>query len=424
LDDDDTVRVRPPRRRRRWPWAVAAAAAAVLLAGIPAAVVLWPGAPPAPPATVAALPPPAAPVPAPIAPVPPPVVATPAPAPEPPSPPPVPVPVVVVPPPAPAPEPPPNAPPAPAFALGFADEAAILADPAEHLTLFRFAADPRIVVLDFPALAPQGRMFNRVAALTEKAGLPRDRVLNDDELDAAIRASGDTPATFYYGHDYPAAALVRFFALADSEHVALDADEERLRALLRQLGWFDPAAQGALISLSREGADPGVTPSARAAILHHELSHGAFFVDPAYADYVQKFWRTALTPAERETVTRFLASEDYDPADEVLMINEMQAYTMFTDDPHFFLPANFGMSAARRAALRAAFRRDLPVGWLREALRETTVPTAPVVLPALVPATKVAEPKGAEPKQERRSLAPTSSAPTSSVPSPPAAAPR
>ena len=295
--------------------------------------------------------------------------------------------MVVVPPP---PEPPPKA---PAFALGFADEAAILADPAEHLSLFRFAADPRIVVLDFPALTPQGRMFNRVAALTEKAGLPRDRVLSDDELDAAIRASGDTVATFYYGHDYPAAALVRFFALADRDHVTLDAEEERLRGLVRQLGWFDQNAGGALISLSREGADPDITASARAAILHHELSHGAFFVDPAYADYTRKFWHTALTATEREAVTRFLAGEDYDSADDTLMVNEMQAYVMFTDDPHFFLPSNFGMSAARRAALRATFRRDLPVDWLRVAMQE---PSA-VSLPAL---------------------------PTSSRPSRPAAAPR
>jgi hypothetical protein len=293
--------------------------------------------------------------------------------------------VVVLPPPV-APAPAPTPAPAPAFALGFADEAAILADPAEHLSLFRFAADPRIVVLDFPALAPQGRMFNRVAALTEKAGLPRDRVLSDDELATAIRASGDTPATFYYGHDYPAAALVRFFALADRDRVALDADEERLRALVRQLGWFDAnspntEAGGALISLSREGADPDITASARAAILHHELSHGAFFVDPAYAEYTRNFWRTALTQAEREAVTRFLATEDYDSADDTLMVNEMQAYVMFTDDPHFFLPSNFGMSAARRAALRTAFRRDLPVDWLREAMREA--PAAPVALPAL-----------------------------------------
>ena len=95
--------------------------------------------------------------------------------------------------------------------------------------MFRFAADPRIVVLDFPTLRQQGAMLNRVASLIEKAGLPRDRVLNDAELDAAIRAGGDTLETYYYGHDYPAAALVRFFALADAAHVALDPEEQRLR---------------------------------------------------------------------------------------------------------------------------------------------------------------------------------------------------
>ena len=50
------------------------------------------------------------------------------------------------------------------------------------------------------------------------------------------------------------------------------------------------------------------------------------------------------------------------------MLNEMQAYLMFTDDPHFFLPSNIDMTEARRAALRAAFRRDLPLPWLRAEL--------------------------------------------------------
>ena len=81
--------------------------------------------------------------------------------------------------------------------------------------MFRFAANPRILVLDFASLREQGMMLNRVAALVEKAGLPHDRVLTDSELDQAIHAQGDTVETFYYGHDYSAAALVRFFALAD-----------------------------------------------------------------------------------------------------------------------------------------------------------------------------------------------------------------
>ena len=72
-------------------------------------------------------------------------------------------------------------------------------------TVFRFASDPRILVLDFASLLEQGRMLNRVAALVEKSGLPHDRVLTTSKSTAAIRASGDTVETFYYGHDYGAA---------------------------------------------------------------------------------------------------------------------------------------------------------------------------------------------------------------------------
>jgi hypothetical protein len=78
-------------------------------------------------------------------------------------------------------------------------------------------------------------------------------------------------------------------------------------------------------------------------------------------------------------VRKFLGSEDYDTADEDLMANEMQAYLMFTDDPHFFLPSNIGMSEARRAALRAAFRRDLPLPWLRAAMAPPPSPPPPAV---------------------------------------------
>jgi hypothetical protein len=85
------------------------------------------------------------------------------------------------------------------------------------LTVFRFADNPRILVLNFPSLHDQGRMLNRVAAFAEKVGLPRDRVLTDGQLDQAIRAQGDTIETFYYGHDYGADTLIRFFAVADRD---------------------------------------------------------------------------------------------------------------------------------------------------------------------------------------------------------------
>jgi hypothetical protein len=258
------------------------------------------------------------------------------------------------------------APAAPAFAVRTANEAEIREHVADTLTVFRFAANPNIIVLDFPTLLQQGLMLDRVAALQEKAGLPRDRVLTDAELDAAIRERGDTIATFYYGHDYSAAALARFFELADRQHIALNEQEEKLRALVRQLGWFAPGALGGLISIPRVGADPNVTMSARAAILRHELSHGEFFSDPAYAAYVRGFWRTDLTEAERAGVRRFLGSEDYDTADEELMLNEMQAYVMFTLDPQFFRASDAGMTDQRREQLQEEFLRGLDVAWLRD----------------------------------------------------------
>lgn len=255
--------------------------------------------------------------------------------------------------------------PPPAFAIQTGNEAEIRAHAATTLTVFRFAADPNIVVLDFPSLLQQGLMLDRVAALEEKAGLPRDRVLTDAELDAAIRARGDTIATFYYGHDYPASALARFFALAAQDHVPLNPEEEKLRALLAELGWLAPGVHAGLISVSRAGADANLTMGARAAILRHELAHGEFFSDPAYADYTRRFWTTMLTESERAGFRRFLHSQEYDTDDEELMLNEMQAYLMFTRDPHFFKPEDAGLTEQRLAELQAEFMRGLDVGWLR-----------------------------------------------------------
>jgi hypothetical protein len=314
----------------RLAWAASAAA----LLGIAAAVwVLWPPSPP-PPHTVA-------------------VPATPA--------------TTSLAPPAPiAPVAAPTPPVAPAFAIRTANETEIRRHAADTLTVFRFAPNPDIIVLDFPTLLQQGLMLDRVAALQEKAGLPRDRVLTDAELDAAIKERGDTIATFYYGHDYSASTLERFFELADRQHIALNEQEEKLRALVRQLGWFAPGALGGLISVPRVGSDPNVTMAARATILRHELSHGEFFSDPAYADYVRGFWRNDLTEAERAAVRRFLGSEDYDTTDEELMLNEMQAYLMFTLDPQFFQASDVGMTDQRRQQLQAEFLRGLQVPWLRE----------------------------------------------------------
>jgi hypothetical protein len=257
---------------------------------------------------------------------------------------------------------------APAFQIQVATEAEIGQHVATSLTVFRLTDNPRILVLDFASLREQGRMLNRVAAFVEKAGLPHDRVLTDSELDAAIRARGDTVETFYFGHDYAASALARFFERADSQRIELDPQEEKLRRLLREEGWFAPDVAAGLISLPTVGSDPRVTASARAAILRHELSHGEFFSNPAYAEYVLDFWTQQLTDDERAGVRAFLGREEYNVRDEELMLNEMQAYLMFTRDPAFFTPERAELTQVRLSELQTRFLAGMPAGWLHNVL--------------------------------------------------------
>src|SRR5262249_34614714 len=150
------------------------------------------------------------------------------------------------------------------------------------------------------------RTLNRMAAFVEKAKQPHDRPLTDQELDAAVHAGGSTVETYYFGHDYAAASLAQFFALADSMHITVDPQEETLRALLRQEGLLMPGVAAALISVPAVGSDPLITGAARRAILRHELSHGEFFSNPDYAEYVRRFWMTELTAEERDSVRGFL----------------------------------------------------------------------------------------------------------------------
>ena len=188
---------------------------------------------------------------------------------------------------------------------------------------------------------------------------------------AARRNTVSPVETFYYGHDYSAAAIARFFSLAAQDNILLNPEEEKLHQLLAQLGWLAPDVNGGLISVPKVGADAAVTVGARNAILQHELSHGEYFSNPAYAAYVHQFWVQDLTPGEQKGIRDFLASEEYDPQIEELVENEMQAYLMFTRDPLFFTPSKVSMTPERLAELQAEFYRDMPQGWLRDALGRT-----------------------------------------------------
>ncbi len=251
-----------------------------------------------------------------------------------------------------------------------ATEAEILAAHPDEPRLFRFADNPAIIVLVVNYLAVQGEMLNRIAALTEKRGLPRDRVVSADELAAAIAAAGATPATWYYGHDYSEKALKRFVALANQTAGGLTAAEQRLFAMLDRIS---PAPENdwipwALITLPRAGLDPMLDDTARATILRHELSHGEFFTEVNYEHHVMRFWREGLSVAQREAFTVFLAQEEYDTDNEALLANEMQAYLVHTADPRFFNAEAVGLPEEELTDLRRRFIADLPQGWMRSLL--------------------------------------------------------
>ncbi len=254
-----------------------------------------------------------------------------------------------------------------------ATEADILGRSPAATEVYRFAPQPEIIVVQFATLADQADALNRVAALLEKAGMPRETILESAELDRRIRASGDSPASFYLGHDYRMSDLAGFFDRLDRAGQAGTAGEGWLRARMAGWGWT-AGTRGALITLVREDAEAGVDAPARATILRHELSHGAYFTDPAYAQYAQQFWRTVLTGAERARFRTFLAAEGYDTGIDDLVVNETQAFLVHTADARFFNAGAVGLAPARVDALRAAFVAGMPPGWLKACTSPRALP--------------------------------------------------
>lgn len=238
----------------------------------------------------------------------------------------------------------------------------------------RLRGNPAVLVIEFPSLAEQGAAMNRAAALIEKSGAPRDRVLGDTELQELIARQGDSAETFYQGHGYVASQLARFFTLASRQGQALKPHEERLRRLLIQARAIAVEgdvhkAQGlqAVISFSATQSDDPKTPldetvdaRRRESVLRHELSHGLFFTSRTYRDHCWRFWRERLSEGERKLFRRMLTRLNYDPLNEELMVNEAQAFLMHTPDQRAFNAASLGISIGMLADLRRRFLIDAP----------------------------------------------------------------
>jgi len=239
------------------------------------------------------------------------------------------------------------------------DLAGIAAHRASVPTALRWSANPLVWVLDFPSLELQGQAMNRAAALMEKSGTPRDRVLHDTALAAAIAADRRSAADWYFGHNYRASDLRRMFALAERDNIRLNPLELWLREQVELAQRMDRARDAAILTIPATG--PQVDEAMRSSILTHELAHGQFFTLPFFAAHVMRVWETGFTEAERTAVRRFLQAEGYDAAQEEVMANEAMAYLLYTPDRRFFDPArDLGWSDAQAERVRALLRAGAP----------------------------------------------------------------
>lgn len=235
---------------------------------------------------------------------------------------------------------------------------------------------PAVLVVQFPGLPVQGQALNRIAALLEKGQGSRDRVLDDEQLQALVASSGDSAASFFLGHDYPAEGLARFFTFAQAQGIALNVEEQRLLTLLLQADLIARApggaagyvstGVGALVSFSAPQlddpgtlADEGMDATRRASVLRHELSHGRFFTDETYREHCLRFWHEVLTEPERRAWRRYLDGLGYDRRNEALMANETQALLMHTPDTRDFSAASLGVAQQELQVQQARFRQGL-----------------------------------------------------------------
>ena len=241
--------------------------------------------------------------------------------------------------------------------------------------VWQYADNPSIYVFDFPGLMLQGRTFNRITQFTEQQSKrePYPKVLTSAELERFIAAARRTQADFAFGHDVLVSELVQFFNFAQRDQVALYPEEIALRDFLVERGlmrnwrgfWQGLQPNAVILSVpqmqERKADEPKITEGARYTILLHEMAHAEYYTNPAYAKFCLNFVAEVLTQEQRERFIAFLSAMGYQVVgDDELLVNETQAYLMFTPDPKAFSAARLGVTPEELAAMRAAFVRGRP----------------------------------------------------------------
>ncbi|MEI7614157.1 MAG: hypothetical protein WCK63_14755 [Betaproteobacteria bacterium] len=258
------------------------------------------------------------------------------------------------------------------------DYSTVLNNQSERVSLFEYGGRSLILIVDFPDLVEQGKMFNRVVALIERIGAPRSRVMNNDELAQFIRSVGKSESTFAYGNDFLVSELVVFFNLADMGGIQLNAQEIALRRklidyrlIVERTGFYQAIKpQAVILSIPQEttgrSGGPQVSALARKTILMHEISHAEYYTNRLYANYCRHFWRNVMTESQRTAFRSFLSRSSYNPDNEEMMVNETQAYLLYTPDPRAFNARLVGLKDKELENLRTQFFSGFPEAPLAE----------------------------------------------------------
>ncbi|MDC7235023.1 MAG: hypothetical protein PQJ58_17455 [Spirochaetales bacterium] len=185
--------------------------------------------------------------------------------------------------------------------------------------VYSWSSFPEILIFDLLDYDVQNRFFRRLAFFVEKKGF-KGQLLTNAELKGRHA---------WNAHDYRPSDLAEFFNLVEERNFTIYPEEALLRNLLirqgiliqKKDGSLAPGT-GAVLSISRESSD-----ALRYRFFVHEASHGIYFTNFEYREFVRKLWES-LDSRDREMWRFFLGWYGYDPEDEDLMINEFQAYLL------------------------------------------------------------------------------------------------
>lgn len=253
-----------------------------------------------------------------------------------------------------------------------ADFQAILNGRSGEFCIWNYAGNANVYVFDFPTLKQQGQTFNRAMQLTEQYNESYKRVFSLDEMNKYLIAIRRNQANFAFGHDFLVSELVLFFNLASRDKITLLPDEATMRDFLLEQGMMDNwrgfyrAKRPDVVILSipqvheRLDNEPRINELARRAIFTHEIAHAEFYSNPYYADYCRKFWAEKLSESQRGVFQKFLSNYNYSVNQQELLINEMQAYLMFTPDPNSVSAAKLGIEDTEWEAMKSLFRQGRP----------------------------------------------------------------